>query len=130
MQAAPGWPTAADGLSPAPPLGCSSTRCVSSMVFHTGSSLTDTPATSHLSHFLCLVPSARPGLSRAAPSCHIVQLSVSVSGSESPFAALRPKGENSTDYFTGAEDTSPTGNDLCWSHTEDKSQAQGDHSHV
>lgn len=77
----------ADGLPPAAPLGCSSTGFVSSVSSHTSSSLTDAPATSHLLPILspfCLVPWAEQSCSFLTSGL----LWVSVSRSESPFAAL------------------------------------------
>ena len=105
---APGWPIPADGLPPAGPLGCSSTGFVSSVCFHTSSCLTDTPATSHLLPLL----SPLSGTLGCEQSCSFLTsglLWVSVSRSESLLAALRPKGVNSTHYFTVGENASPTG---------------------
>lgn len=62
--------------------------------------------------------------------CH--PLLVSSSGSEPPSAALRSQKEKSTHYPVGAEARNPTGSDLGWPPTKDKSQvtARGDGSHT
>lgn len=62
------------------------------------------PLTFSPSCLLCLVPWAEQSCSFLTSGL----LWVSVSRSESPFAALRPKGVNSTHYFTLGQKASPT----------------------